>query len=72
MIPNLLLSFFVQLSDLEYENVSLVEQVSVCHQEEEQLSKQLVFLNEKFTALEKTLQKMVANEKEAQTNPEVL
>ena len=68
-----LIFFYFQLTNLECENVSLVEQVGACHQEEEQLAKQLFFLNEKFSALEKTLQKMVEKEKESQTtNPKVL
>ena len=52
--------------DLESENSSLIQQVHQCHEEEELLTKQLAFLNEKFTTLEKTLEAMLQKEKETQ------
>jgi len=56
---------------LETEKSSLIEQVDVCHQEEQQLTQQLAFLHNKFIALESTLEKMLESEKELQHNSEV-
>ena len=49
----------------------MVDQVGVCHQEEQLLTKQLTVLHDKFTALESTLEKMLEKEKELQNNSEV-
>lgn len=45
--------------------MTLAEQVCVCQEEEEALSRQLATLNEKFRALEDTLEKLLSDTEEA-------
>lgn len=53
------------MSSLETENLTLTEQVCACQEEEEVLSRQLSALNEKFQALESTLEKLMMDTEEA-------